>query len=147
MRYNHLLDNTKTNSSGQKLENTTLLRSGIRSDIPGVIFSSFPTARLQTFPRTLGGNPCHHNSRTLLVDRLQRGERWEKEKRRVRLLEAQPFSFNKISLLLKSKPNPKRCVLRSSDSFAILPFFLHLRAPQIYVQWSSNFKKYFFLEK
>lgn len=36
-----------------------------------MIFSSFPTARLQTFPRTLGGNPCHHNSRTLLVLRLE----------------------------------------------------------------------------
>ena len=43
---------------------------------PGVIFSSFPTARLQTFPRTLGGNPCHHNSRTLLVLRLElKGEK------------------------------------------------------------------------
>lgn len=34
------------------------------------MFNSFPTARLQTFPRTLGGNPCHHSSRTLRVARL-----------------------------------------------------------------------------
>lgn len=48
--------------------------------IPGVMFNSFPTARLQTFPRTLGGNPCHHSSRTLRVARLIYGSREKKKK-------------------------------------------------------------------
>ena len=30
-----------------------------------VMFNSLPIAKLQTLPLTLGGMPCHHNSRTL----------------------------------------------------------------------------------
>lgn len=36
------------------------------------MFSSFPMARLQTFPLTLGGRPCHHRSLTRLVPRLKK---------------------------------------------------------------------------
>lgn len=32
--------------------------------LPGVMLRSLPTARLHTFPRTLGGTPCHHSSLT-----------------------------------------------------------------------------------
>lgn len=50
------------------------------------MFNSFPTARLQTFPRTLGGNPCHHSSRTLRVARLIHGSREKKKKKRRHIL-------------------------------------------------------------
>ncbi len=39
------------------------------------MLSSFPMARLQTFPRTLGGTPCHQRSRTRRVLCLCDGNR------------------------------------------------------------------------
>lgn len=33
--------------------------------VPCVMVRSLPTARLHTFPLTLGGMPCHHKSLTL----------------------------------------------------------------------------------
>jgi len=37
---------------------------------PWVMFNSLPIAKLQTLPLTLGGMPCHHNSRTLREQHL-----------------------------------------------------------------------------
>lgn len=34
------------------------------------MFNSFPIAKLQTLPLTLGGMPCHHSSRTLREQHL-----------------------------------------------------------------------------
>ncbi len=42
-----------------------------KTEKPEVMFSSFPMARLQTFPLTLGGRPCHHRSLTRRVPRLK----------------------------------------------------------------------------
>ena len=48
------------------------MTSRTNSTQPLVMFNSFPIANCQTFPRTLGGNPSHHNCLVRVVRHLQR---------------------------------------------------------------------------
>lgn len=105
-------------------------------NIPGVMFNSFPTARLQTFPRTLGGNPCHHSSRTLRVARLMYGSREKEGKKTSHILH---ILCSKITGQFTSKITyylPNQCSKISVDAKAPLKSPKHL-APRKHISCCS----------